>query len=199
MKTVPVFRRVCIESPFGGPTKEVWEKHLRYLRACMKDSLAKGEAPYASHGLYTQEGVLNDWNPDERKLGIAAGLAWKHGAHATIVYADLGITPGMQQGIEAAGHLKNFGAWSHAIEFRLLGGDWSVWLTPEEIKKQIVGVEEKLKGLSSEVAEALAARHRKSSPGMPTQPYPVVKTSEALEENDDFYLPVRKPETYGDG
>lgn len=46
-------RLVIIESPFAGDVV----RNLRYLRACMRDCLRRGEAPYASHALYTQPGV----------------------------------------------------------------------------------------------------------------------------------------------
>src|SRR4029077_21043205 len=36
---------------------------------------AQGGGPFASHLLDTQPGVLDDQVPDERRLGIAAGLA----------------------------------------------------------------------------------------------------------------------------
>ena len=65
-------KRVIIESPYAGDV----ERNLRYARAAMKDCLHRGEAPYASHLLYTQEGVLDDDVPGERKLGISAGLSW---------------------------------------------------------------------------------------------------------------------------
>lgn len=95
-------RRVIIESPYAGKTQREVEINLRYLRLCMHDALLKGEAPYASHGLYTQPGVLDDRDPDERKLGIDAGFAWRSVAGATVVYVDLGITEGMRYGIADA-------------------------------------------------------------------------------------------------
>jgi hypothetical protein len=66
----------------------------------MRPGLAvRGEAPTASHLLYTQPGILRDDVPAERKLGIDAGLAWRDAAE---VYVDRGISSGMQYGIEAA-------------------------------------------------------------------------------------------------
>jgi hypothetical protein len=50
--------------------------------------------------LYTQ--VLDDTMPAARHLGIEAGLAWGQAADLTAVYTDLGISPGMRQGIERA-------------------------------------------------------------------------------------------------
>lgn len=84
---------VVLESPFAGDV----EANITYARKCMRDMLLRGEAPYASHLLYTQEDVLDDLIPDERKLGIEAGFAWKHipGVH-TVFYTDLGFTKGME-------------------------------------------------------------------------------------------------------
>jgi hypothetical protein len=51
------------------------------------------------HLLYTQDGILDDEIPEERNWGIEAGLAWGKHASKTIVYINLGITPGMERGI----------------------------------------------------------------------------------------------------
>lgn len=93
---------VVIESPYAGKTEEEIEKNIKYARACLRDCFMRKEYPFASHLLYTQPGILADNNPEERKLGIEAGLAWVEIADATIVYTDLGITNGMRQGIERA-------------------------------------------------------------------------------------------------
>jgi hypothetical protein len=90
--------RVLIESPYAGDV----ETNLRYARACMRDCLFRGEAPYASHLLYTQAGCLDDTIADERSLGIDAGLLWGMAADKTIVYTDLGVSNGMRYGIAAA-------------------------------------------------------------------------------------------------
>jgi hypothetical protein len=89
---------VLIESPFAGDL----ETNLKFARACMRDSLDRGEAPFAMHLLYTQEGILDDDNPEERNWGIEAGLAWGKHASKTVVYTNLGITPGMEIGIQNA-------------------------------------------------------------------------------------------------
>ena len=91
-------KRVILESPYAGDVNE----NTKYARACMRDCLLRGEAPLASHLLYTQPGVLSDTNASERKLGIEAGLAWGAAAEATVVYIDYGISAGMRQGIERA-------------------------------------------------------------------------------------------------
>jgi hypothetical protein len=98
--------RVILESPFSGSTPEATNDNIEYARACLRDSLLRGEAPLASHLLYTQPGVLDDGVPVERQHGIEAGLLWGSAAEKTVVYTDRGISRGMRYGIanaEAAG------------------------------------------------------------------------------------------------
>lgn len=91
-------RRVILESPYAGNVRI----NVAYARACIRDCLLRGEAPIASHLLYPQEGILNDTIPEERELGIAAGIEWGAFAEATVVYIDFGISRGMQYGIKRA-------------------------------------------------------------------------------------------------
>lgn len=110
-------KRVIIESPYAGNI----EFNLCYLRACMHDSITvHHEAPFASHGLYTQPGVLKDEDPVERQLGIASGFVWRDLADGTVVYSDLGITKGMQYGID---HAAKTGK---PVVCRSLGGVWAM-------------------------------------------------------------------------
>lgn len=104
-------RKVIIESPFAGDV----EANIKYARAALRDCLGRNESPLASHLLYTQEGVLNDDVPDERDLGIWAGLAWVTSADAVVVYQDLGISKGMKQAIHHANIHKV------PVEYRNLG------------------------------------------------------------------------------
>ena len=105
-------RCVIIESPYAGNI----ERNVKYAREAMWDCLQRGEAPYASHLLYTQVGVLDDSDPIQRERGIQAGFAWRSASQATVVYEDLGISTGMKYGIE---HAKKLG---HPIEYRKLKG-----------------------------------------------------------------------------
>lgn len=87
---------VIVESPYAGDV----ERNVRYARAALRDCLNRGEAPFASHLLYTQ--ALDDATPDERERGIVAGLELAKRADVTYAYCDLGVSPGMQRGIDAA-------------------------------------------------------------------------------------------------
>lgn len=93
---------VILESPFAPKNGKTVEENIEYARKCVRDSLSRGEAPIASHLLYTQPGILDDTIPDERQWGIDAGLSWKAVAEKTVVYADYGITSGMEYGIKNA-------------------------------------------------------------------------------------------------
>ena len=84
--------RVILESPFAGEV----ERNVEYARMCVRDSLSRGEAPIASHLLYTQDGILDDDIPEERIWGIDAGLAWKEVAEKHIFYVDYGYSRGME-------------------------------------------------------------------------------------------------------
>lgn len=95
-------RLVVLESPYAGAVR----RNVAYARACMADSLDRGEIPFASHLLYTQRGILDDKDPADRALGIAAGLAWGAHAMAAVFYTDLGMSRGM---IEAQAHWYRMG------------------------------------------------------------------------------------------
>jgi len=91
-------RRVIIESPYAGDVAANEE----YARRAMRDCLTRGEAPLASHLLYTQPGVLDDLDPRDRALGIEAGLVWGSLADATVAYIDRGVSEGMRLGMARA-------------------------------------------------------------------------------------------------
>ena len=86
---------VILESPYAGDI----EDNVSYARLCVRDSLSRGEAPIASHLLYTQPTVLDDSVPEERQWGIDAGLSWRKVAEGSVVYTDKGVTSGMEYGV----------------------------------------------------------------------------------------------------
>lgn len=89
---------VVIESPYAGEV----EVNLAYAKRAVRDCLKRGESPYASHLFFTQPGILDDLEPEERKLGIEAGFAWGRAAKLVVFYIDRGWSRGMKAGyIEA--------------------------------------------------------------------------------------------------
>lgn len=95
-------RRVVIESPYAGATPEAIAENVKYARACVRDSLMRGEAPIASHLLHTQDGILRDGVPEERRLGINAGHEWIPVADLVAIYTDCGMSAGMKAGLQMA-------------------------------------------------------------------------------------------------
>ena len=87
---------VIIESPYKGNIIH----NIQYAKECMFDSISRGEAPIASHLLYTA--VLDDNVIDERNLGIDCGFEWMKRCDYVAVYIDNGISTGMQRGIDLA-------------------------------------------------------------------------------------------------
>lgn len=97
------FKRVIVETPYKAATKIGLKRNLEFARACAHDCLVNhSEAPFLSHLLYTQPGILDDNIPEERQDGIDAGLAWGEAAEATIVYLDRGVSTGMYYGAQNA-------------------------------------------------------------------------------------------------
>jgi len=86
---------VFVASPWqGGP-----KGFRQYLTKAVADSFARGEAPIASHGFYPR--YLKDEGED-RELGLGCGLILLGRCDILAVYADHGITTGMQQEISYA-------------------------------------------------------------------------------------------------
>ncbi|MDN5819127.1 MAG: hypothetical protein L0H36_01145 [bacterium] len=119
--------QVQFESPFGAETAEDVLRNVAYAYIGMRDSLLRGEAPFASHLLYTQ--MLDDQDKLEREIGIEAGLEIGKWAVRTVVYEDLGISRGMHYGIENANKL------SRPVEYRRL---YDETLDGEEISRLVM-------------------------------------------------------------
>lgn len=82
-------RRAVIVSPYSGDI----ERNRRYLNACLRDSLTRGESPLACHAYLPA--VLDDADPRERQRGMECGHDWIEVADLVAVYADLGESRGM--------------------------------------------------------------------------------------------------------
>jgi hypothetical protein len=84
-------KRIIIESPLSGD----FARNIRYARLCCLDSLQRGEAPFASHLLYTQ--MLDDRIHGHRRLGMEAGFCWGEVGDLRVFYTDLGVSGGMAE------------------------------------------------------------------------------------------------------
>lgn len=103
-------RLIIIESPYAGDVA----RNMAYAHECVRDCLNRGESPYASHIMLTT--ATDDTIPEQRRVGIDAGLCWATRADAIAVYTDHGITPGMAYAINV--HT----AAGRTIEYRSLMG-----------------------------------------------------------------------------
>lgn len=135
---------VCIESPYKG---KAVAQNKRYLARALRSSLLSHEAPFASHGLYTLPNCLKDSKPEERHLGIQAGLDFVECCDLTVVYFDYGVSVGMLQGIDAAREA------GRPIVWRLIGKNdtpFEAWVqVPDSIVLESgVTVEELIEALS---------------------------------------------------
>jgi hypothetical protein len=90
--------RVVIESPYAGSI----EHNIAYARRCLRHSLDRGEAPFASHLLYTQPLVLDDSVEREHLRGIQAGHEWLATCDLVAFYIDHGWSPGMLRALKVA-------------------------------------------------------------------------------------------------
>jgi len=108
---------VIIETPFRGDNEEERENHKRFARACMADSLGRGEAPILFHMLYPESvgGVLEDSSADQRQRGMDAAFQWYSRAELLAVYEDRGISKGMRKGIAQASNQDRM-----SVKFRRL-------------------------------------------------------------------------------
>lgn len=82
-------KRVFIASPLRGDIVA----NQAYAREALKDSLARGEAPFVPHLLYDQ--VLDDRVEEERAQAIKAALAMLAGCEMLALYVDKGVSLGM--------------------------------------------------------------------------------------------------------
>jgi hypothetical protein len=129
------WRPCVIESPYAGDTDEEVAANIRYLRAAMNWCLHNGYAPFASHGLYTQPGVLRDEVHGERHLGIDAGKAVGRLMPVRLVFAGAGVTPGMREvldepvGDQVVVSVRLSKAWLDAWEDEVQSGSWRGWGT----------------------------------------------------------------------
>jgi len=87
-----------IESPYSGDV----DRNLAYLKACIQDCIKHKQSPYASHQMIAASGALDDFNPEERALGIKCGIVIYNRADYIAFYVDLGWSNGMKEAYEVA-------------------------------------------------------------------------------------------------
>jgi hypothetical protein len=109
--------RVILESPLSAVTRAAIEFNKNYAKRAMRDSLQRGESPFASHLLFDQPGLLDELEVKDRLLGMAAGQAWYCCAEKIVIYEDYGISAGMQAGIDLGVKLRI------PLEFRKIDED----------------------------------------------------------------------------
>jgi len=104
---------VIVESPYTGAI----ERNIRYAKRCMKGILKQGNCPFASHILYTQEGILDDDEESERSTGIRCGYKIGNNADKIIFFMDYGMSKGMVFALE---HYTKNGS---NIHFKYIGAN----------------------------------------------------------------------------
>lgn len=87
---------IILESPYAGNI----HRNLTYLNRCLRHCLLQGEAPFASHRMYTE--ALWDSVPAERELGITAGYVWWEFAEYIVFYTDYKWSDGMNKALDRA-------------------------------------------------------------------------------------------------
>lgn len=83
-----------IESPWAG--LGAGEKAKTYLRACIRDSLARNEIPWASHAMLAWTDALYESDEEQRAEGINVNKLMILKADLVAFYVDKGMSHGMQ-------------------------------------------------------------------------------------------------------
>jgi hypothetical protein len=121
---------VIVESPYAADTPQGIEENVEYARRCMRAILLRGDAPYASHLLYTQPGVLRDEVPGERAMGMNAGWEFYRVAGECAAFIDRGVSKGMYAGLQRAFELFV------PVKYYLLSDEGLLVDTTEAIEQQ---------------------------------------------------------------
>lgn len=90
-------KRIFVCSPYSGDVKA----NVALAVALCREVALRGDAPLAPH-LYLPQ-ALDDADPAERRLGMAAGVAWLQVADEIMIAGA--ISPGMHREIVAADQL----------------------------------------------------------------------------------------------
>lgn len=91
---------VYLASPLSAPTEEGMVKNQQLAIKLSKRLIQKGLVPMTPHIYFPL--FLNEFNPNERQIGLDMGLVWLNLCQAMYVYTNNGISKGMQGEIEHA-------------------------------------------------------------------------------------------------
>lgn len=97
-------RFVDVESPYRGKNQEEVKRNILYAKACVEDSVSRGEFPIASHLFFNQPGIL-DYDVEkegEKETWLGKTIAEYLPDIVTVVYQDLGKSKGMLKAIDEA-------------------------------------------------------------------------------------------------
>ncbi len=90
-------RLVILESRFSAIKRFTDEQNLAYARACLLDSLARGEAPIMANLLYDPAFWLDETLRADSFLAAATATAWRRAADFTVFYEDHGTSSAMRK------------------------------------------------------------------------------------------------------
>lgn len=96
-------KRVYICSPFRAKDSAELDRNIDYAQELTRKALEAGLAPITPHLYITQ--CLNEDNPEERAVGLAAGLELLKGCDFVIAGIRYGVSEGMSREIQTAGKL----------------------------------------------------------------------------------------------
>jgi hypothetical protein len=104
-------KTVVLESPYSGSNEQEIQDNIEYAWKCLQDSCAKGEAPFASHLMYTRTKDRHIKDGDgwiTREEGLKRCEAWRAAADLTVFYTDRGWSRGMIIALHNCLHRMNF-------------------------------------------------------------------------------------------
>lgn len=119
------WKPVIVESPYGNDDPIEVMRNEIYCRAAIRDCLQRGEAPFASHGLYPLPGILKDSVREDQQRGMRAGFAIGELFPTRLFYMDRGLSSGMWEGVIKAKELnqcvsfKRIPGWAGPLFFDL--------------------------------------------------------------------------------
>jgi hypothetical protein len=97
---------VVLETPWAG--LGAGDKAKSYVRNCIRDCIARGEIPWASHVMFAWTDALYETDEEQRAEGIELNKQMLLRADKVVAYTDHGISKGMQIAITFAKiHGKN--------------------------------------------------------------------------------------------